>query len=260
MSIRLTRKNEQIRAPSVLRGHSPVPAIETLVGSLENNWTISADIGRLLSKLVVRERRGNVLEFGAGISSLVFSKSLAEIGGGSLTSVEENPSWCANVWQEVQSFETVDSRLIASKVALRVDSRGLYYRYVDIEPIRERGLFDLVFIDAPFGGVGRDGGLYAALDNIAVGGLIVLDDAARVSEQRTLRRWLLNCSNLALVTNDFSLGRGVSILEKQAADRVPVPAWARLAETWGSSFYETVRRRRQVRYHRKNTRNIKQAK
>jgi predicted O-methyltransferase YrrM len=53
----------------------------------------------------------NILEFGAGSSSLVLATALSAAGGGKLTSVEQNPQWCIEKWAIVKQKENVDCHI-----------------------------------------------------------------------------------------------------------------------------------------------------
>jgi hypothetical protein len=71
----------------------------------------------------------------------------------------------------------------------------------------------VVLVDAPPGRLGRDGSLHLAADFVCPGGVIVLDDAGRPSERRTIGRWLSQYRGLRLVVDDRHFGRyGVAVL------------------------------------------------
>ena len=75
--------------------HRPAtyPQIEEILADRASNiWSISDDLARLLARIVNELGLGNVLEFGAGQSSLVLATALSVRSGGQLTSVEQNRS------------------------------------------------------------------------------------------------------------------------------------------------------------------------
>lgn len=249
MDLPITRSVPPQPIPTAWRDGPAYPVVERIVEGLSNPWSVSAEVARVLACLVVEERRTRVLEFGAGMSSRVFAAALEEVGGGYLTSVEENPAWCEEAWALVEQSPNVDAVLIPASVHLKLDGRGIYYGYAQAAEIARRGHYDLVFVDAPWEGYGRDGGLHAAFSSIVPGGLIVLDDARRVREQRTLRRWMLNYPELSLVANDADVERGLAVLRKEAAPAADVSGVRVAAEVWGSGLYELVRTVRSVRRH-----------
>jgi predicted O-methyltransferase YrrM len=236
------------------------PVIEEVLGGLTNRWSISPETGSVLVRIVIREQRRSILEFGAGMSSRLLAAALEEIGGGRLTSVEENPAWCEVAWEKVEQTRDTDTALIPASIRLKVDCNGIYYGYEQLAAIKQRGPYDLVFVDAPWGGYGRDGALHSVIGSIVTGGLIVLDDAARIGEQRVLRRWLLRYPNLSLVANDDSVGRGVAVLRKEQDSSGHRIGCGSLAEIWGSRLYETIRMARPIKQHRLNERNLDPAK
>ncbi len=139
--------------------------------------------------------------------------------------------------------------LIPASIRLKVDRRGVYYGYDQIAQIADRGPFDLIFVDAPWGGYGRDGALHAAYETLREGGLILLDDADRTREQRTIRRWLLNYPRLSLVANDRATGRGLAVLAKEGTPTSAVPRWRVAAEVWASGIHELATAAWSVRRH-----------
>ncbi len=250
MSVRLTREVAEQPLPKEWRGGSSYPAVEQIAEGLTNPWSIAPDVARVLARIVVEGRRTRILEYGAGMSSRIFAAALEEIGGGRLTSVEENTMWCKEAWTHIEQMPDVDARLIPASVHLKVNGKGIYYGYAQTDEISRRGPYDLVFVDAPWGGYGRDGGLHAAYESLEYGGLIVLDDARRIRERRTVRRWVLNYPDLTIVANDPSVGRGLSILKKQSESTHNPSVVSTLAEVWGSGIFDLVRKAKSIRAHR----------
>jgi predicted O-methyltransferase YrrM len=189
-------------------------SIEAVLPDGSNLWPISPQLGRFLAGLISKFNLRNILEFGAGSSSLVLAQALSTCGGGRLTSVEQMPEWCEKQWAEVKQIPNVDARLIVSSPRFTMNRRGFYHTFstATIE-LAHRSPFDLVLIDAPQYFYGRDGSLYTALPHLARNALIVLDDAARSDERWTLWRWLRIYSGLKLAVYELTFGgRGVAVL------------------------------------------------
>jgi predicted O-methyltransferase YrrM len=189
-------------------------SIEAILPDGSNRWAISPQLGRFLANLVSRFTLRNVLEFGAGSSSLVLAQALSISGSGRLTSIEHMPEWCAEKWAAVGRISNVDAHLIVAAPRFTVSRRGFYHIFsAALRELASRGPFDLVLIDAPQYFYGRDGSLHAALPHLAQNALIVLDDAARSGERWTLWRWLRIYSGLRLVVYDSAFGgKGVAVL------------------------------------------------
>lgn len=191
------------------------PAVDAVISGIRNSWAVHPDVARYLASLTISGKRRNILEFGAGSSSRVFANALAAIGGGTLTSVEERPDWCEEAWREVRTTAGLDAMLVPATTHIKIDQRGMYFMYQFDERCLARGPFDLLFIDAPHGSLGRDGGLHAAFSSLADGCLVVVDDAARRREQRTVRRWLSLYPQMKMLAFEPNYGRGVAVLEKR---------------------------------------------
>ena len=243
------------RLPARWAEGATYPAVEAVIEGITSSWSISADAARVIARMVVAERRTRLLEFGAGGSSRVFAAALEQIGGGRLTSVEEAPQWSAAAWKHVAATPGVDATLLPGSVHLTADRGGVYFGYRQLDEIRRRGPYDFVFVDAPAGPYGRDGALRAAIDSLTPGALVVLDDAGRAREQRTVRRWLLAYPELQLVANDFHVGRGLAVLKKHAEPQRDVSAARAGTEIWASSLLDILRSPRGIfKQHRRKRR------
>ena len=197
----------------LLRRTDVPDGIEALLPSEPDLWAITPQLGRFLARLIVERRPRSVLEFGAGSSSVVAAHALSLIGGGRLTSLEAQPEWCAGRWAQVERYPTVDARLVGSGLALIVDRHGPRYRYsAAADALPGRAPYDFVLVDGPPWFYGRDGALHSAIAHLAPGAVIVLDDAARAGERRTVARWLGAFPGLRLGAYDPGLGRGVAVM------------------------------------------------
>ncbi len=135
--------------------------------------------------------------------------------------MDRHPAWCRLAWNRVQALPSLDARLIRGSLWMRSDHRGVCFGYGEVDRIRSRGPFDLVFIDAPAKVFGREGALHAAMGSLPSGGWIVLDDTARPRERRTLRRRLLCYPELELVADDETVPPGMAVPR-----RAPGPLWS----------------------------------
>jgi predicted O-methyltransferase YrrM len=186
--------------------------LSTVISTITNAWAIHPETAIYLSRFILERRITRVIEFGAGSSSIVFSSAMSHIGGGALTSIEENSSWCQQAWGLVERHSSVDARLIEAKTRLKLDSRGCYFGY-DLPVIPpERLQVQVVFIDAPHGSLGRAGGVHAIIDSLPSGAMIFFDDTARRRDQETIVRLLRRYPQLTVTGHSSSLGRGLTVL------------------------------------------------
>jgi predicted O-methyltransferase YrrM len=191
-------------------------------------WPVSRPMARWLACAVHGLQRRSVLEFGAGWSSLVLAESLAAAGGGRLTSIEHQPKYLReDLWEKAQRAAAVDAALVVTPLHRRLSTYGLLWSYRDLqEKIARRAPYDLLFIDAPPARYGRTSPLHDAYPFLAPGAVIVLDDAARVEEQTTIKRWLSVYPGLELVVLDKATGRGIAVLLHDGTKRRRIAARA----------------------------------
>ncbi|HEX6589049.1 MAG TPA: class I SAM-dependent methyltransferase [Longimicrobiales bacterium] len=245
--------------PAKWRDGADYPEVDQVIREITSSWSVSPEAARAVAHMVVTERRTGVLEFGAGGSSRVFAAALERIGGGRLTSLEEAPQWSAQAWRHVEASPHVDAKLIPASVRLTADRGGVYFGYRQLEEVLARGPYDFVFIDAPAGPYGRDGALRAAFEALAPGALIVLDDARRAREQRTVRRWLLAYPELRLVANDPSIGRGLAVLEKMSEPQHRIAGVGASSTIWLTALYDMLRSPRGIHRHRRRKKRAERA-
>ena len=131
-------------------GPTRYPEVEEALGRRHSAWTIASDTARALARFVVAEKPKRILEFGAGLSSIVIARAIARAGGGRLTSIEHIPEWCSDAWAEVERTLAVDACLVPAQLRTAVNAGGLYHRYIlRAELLAKRAPFDFVYIDAP---------------------------------------------------------------------------------------------------------------
>ena len=219
------------------------PVLSRVLPTGRDVYEIAPQLGRLLANLILQDGRRRVLEFGAGASSQVLATALAETGGGMLTSIEANPTWCQDRWEAVEATGA-DALLVPALLRFAVSPLGAYFAQPTALPVvRERAPFDLVVVDAPAGTHGRTGTLHQVAPLLARGALIVVDDAARPLMQGMLAGWLRIYRGLTLLGQDVGFGgRGVALLRWDGG-----PARFSL-RSWLTSAYEALslgRRRRE---------------
>src|SRR5690606_32187687 len=198
------------------------------------------------AELVLAGMASSILEVGAGRSSIIMARALAETGGGRITSVESAPQFCAREWAQVRQLDNVDSELLVGPVTLRARAEGVHYwPTVPRDVLKTRGPFDLVLIDAPHQSFGREASLHLAFPHLANPAVVVLDDACRSGERRAVDRWLARYPDLKLIDRTCDEKYGYAVLGSHgAATRWPgVGAWL-------STVRERIRTRGKVRSQR----------
>jgi len=220
-------------ADRVGEGSPGAPGLRSLLATSDSNALPSRPVDRcgfvvtpahaaFLSRLVRADRVERVLEFGAGYSTWVIACALGELGGGTLTTVENSPEWCESMLARAREVPGVAVRQVPGAMRLRWTAAGLVRTFPRLGPaLGERGPFDLVFVDGPFWREGREGALHAALPHLRPGARIVLDDAGRPNERWVLERWLAACPGLRVELFDpDSAGKGIAVLRLEGSGEV----------------------------------------
>lgn len=218
-------------------------AVASVLPDDSSEWPLPSRTAAFLARLIRRYDLRRALEFGAGTSSVVLAHALAERGG-MLTSLERSPEWCTAQWVDIMRLETVDARLVPSRLVFRAFRGGLAWCYERAPAaLAERAPFDLVLVDAPQSWVGRAGALHTALPHLSEGALIVVDDAGREGERNLIGGWLRAYPGIRLAAFDPAFGRlGVAVLVFDGNRKV---RWDGIALA-GSALdvYRNARRRR----------------
>ena len=139
--------------------------------------------------------RREVVELGAGVSTIVLARLMRERGG-RIASVEHEPAWAALVRRELER-DGLDSvaTLVEAPLAPHPAALGNapWYAPEALDALPESGI-ELLLVDGPPGyGEGMALSRYPALpvlaDRLAPGALVALDDAERDGEREVLQRW-----------------------------------------------------------------------
>jgi predicted O-methyltransferase YrrM len=186
-----------------------------------SSYAITPGLGAILDGLIAEFRPRRVLEFGAGVSSEHIARGLTSCGGGTLVSVEQDPSWCSMQWSRVTSCPKVAATMIIDSPRLCVDRHGIYMGYrAARRRLRREVPFDLVLVDAPQRYYGRFGSLNLASEHVSAGSLIVVDDAGRRGEKDAIAFVLATNPNLHMVWLDTEGTSRAAILLSSGTPRI----------------------------------------
>ncbi|MBI4641746.1 MAG: class I SAM-dependent methyltransferase [Candidatus Tectomicrobia bacterium] len=160
---------------------------------LDGLWSILPDTAHFLYHLLIEKKPRHILEFGSGVSTAVMAHAVAPHGG-VVYSLEHDEKWLRRthemaVVSGVTNYELIHAPLVESSFP------GVE-NFVVYDPLRiPSKQFEFVFIDGPPGvkpeHPGRRGTLYSCWPYLArPSAIIVLDDAEREGEQRTVMEWM----------------------------------------------------------------------
>jgi hypothetical protein len=147
----------------------------------------------VLNEIAFAERQ-EIVELGAGVSTIVIGRLLAERGG-ALTTVEHDPDWAAIIRAQLEreGLEGVVELLDAPLEPHPQTWDGAPWYSPEVVPVLI-GSIELLLVDGPPGyGDGMAHSRYPALpslaDRMAPGGIVILDDADRKAEREIVERW-----------------------------------------------------------------------
>lgn len=150
------------------------------------SWKADAGFLSLVADEIIQKKPQNVVEFGAGASSLIAARALKINGDGVLTSFDQHRDYAEGVKTWLAEFGlAADVR----HAPLKRKCNGWPGRWYDHGPLPER--IDLLLIDGPPWAVhpyvrGAADSLFA---RIAPGGAVMMDDGARPGERIVAARW-----------------------------------------------------------------------
>lgn len=193
---------------------SPSQFEKELIDRAQGGWSIDSKLTEAILSFLRRDSISNIIEFGAGYSSLVLHIALLDQGREvNITSIDENANWfkVADFFPDLN--KELQIHILESTVEKYFGDFGLYYRY-DLSFLNQSSPIDFVLIDGPQQFKGREGNLDFIYNKLADGCLIILDDAGRYLEASLLFKWLKVYQGLDLVFYDPDFGsKGLAILK-----------------------------------------------
>jgi predicted O-methyltransferase YrrM len=150
------------------------------------SWKADTGFLHLLVDTIEAKRPQNVVELGAGASSLVVARALQRNGGGKLVSCDQHAGFVASTRQWLHD-NGVDADLRATPFKPSPNGwPGVWYDHGHLPPE-----IDLLIVDGPPWAIHPyvRGAADSLFDRLPVGGTVLLDDAARPGERVVARKW-----------------------------------------------------------------------
>ncbi|MDQ3632483.1 MAG: class I SAM-dependent methyltransferase [Actinomycetota bacterium] len=137
--------------------------------------------------LIVHRAPGQVVECGAGVSTLVLARLLAQRGSGRLTALEHDPGWA----ERVEELLVREGLTDVARVVL-APLEGGWYAPAGVGQLPEA--IDLLIVDGPPAdraetAEARHPALGALEPRLSADAFVILDDIGRDGEQQVLARW-----------------------------------------------------------------------
>lgn len=150
------------------------------------SWKADTALLRLIVDYIEAHQPQSVVELGAGASTLVTAQALKLHGGGRLTSFDQHGDFVDATRQWLAEHGLQADMHMAGLVPSPGDWPGYWY---DLHHLPDR--IDLLTVDGPPWAIHPfvRGAADTLFDRIAIGGTVMLDDAARPGERVVARRW-----------------------------------------------------------------------
>ncbi len=151
------------------------------------SWKADAGLLHLIVDMIGAHQPDIVVELGAGASSLVAAQALAKLGlNGRLISYDQHADFVGAVRAWLADHGLTGDIRHAPLLAPNGQWDALWY---DLHGLPDR--IDMLLIDGPPWALGPTirGGAERLFSRIPVGGVVILDDAARPGERLVARRW-----------------------------------------------------------------------
>lgn len=192
----------------------PTENDKLLIESAPGGWSIDNRVVEFLISLLTSYDIQNVVEIGAGYSSIIIhhylSKKLIDY---SVFSMEENSEWF-HIPSSIERIVSADQVIFeVGPIKFVFGSLGIYAKYDIPNKAKIDDGIDLLIVDGPPYYFGREGGLDDIYKKLKVGCVIVLDDAERYTEKCVIYKWLKTYSGLELSYLENKFGdKGLAIL------------------------------------------------
>lgn len=164
------------------------------------SWKADVSFLKVIADHVLDLKPDVVVELGAGATSLVVARALQMNGKGALLSFDQHRQF-AEATQEWLRDNGLDGQI--SHAPLGAAPAGWPGRWYELGPLPDK--IDLLVIDGPPWTLHPyvRGAAETLFDRMPVGGVVLLDDAARPGERIVARRWRRNWPGF-----EFKLVRG----------------------------------------------------
>lgn len=180
-----------------------------------NDWTASPDLLAEIARQVQKRRPSILLELGSGVSTLVTASVLMRNNHGRLYSLDHDADYAVATTMELeQAGLRVFAEVRHAPLAKDPAHPSPWYdksAFVDIDTL------DLVIIDGPPTDLdprAREPALESLWPRLAVGGLMIFDDADRSGDRQVIQAWIARCPGAKLTW--LPLEKGCALIEKSA--------------------------------------------
>jgi predicted O-methyltransferase YrrM len=167
---------------------------------------------------ITRHRPRVVVEGSSGLSTVVCGYALQRLGQGEVIALEHEARFTEDTRQMVARHGLSGVARVCHAPIVRHDIRGQSWLWYDFKGADLPDEIDLIVIDGPPSDLqkkARYPALPLLIDRLKVGGLLLLDDAARGGERRAVEDWQAQFPNIAV--EQVPLEKGLVVVTKTRA-------------------------------------------
>lgn len=160
-----------------------------------SDWSLDRDALDLILAEIDAGRH-QILECGSGVSTIVIARQLAELGTGSVTALEHDAAWAAEIRSRLEAEQLTErARIVEAELTSHpLAQAGCgWYDPMALDELPVSGV-ELLLVDGPPAGVpsierSRFPALPVLSGRLAADALVVLDDIDRAGERWVLDAW-----------------------------------------------------------------------
>jgi predicted O-methyltransferase YrrM len=185
---RLAQRCKQIEAMisllAVVKPKLPLPQM--------GDWAICPDIACIIVREVLERKPRIILECGSGVSTLLMSYCLRELGEGHIWSLEHNPKYADIARKTVRAHGLQNFSTIIDAPLTELSLRGENWLWYDTGSLKDIGPVDILLVDGPPQGtqkMARYPALHVFSALLSDDALVIFDDASGRRGGPIARAW-----------------------------------------------------------------------
>lgn len=171
-----------------------------------------------LYQRIMRHRPQVIVEASSGLSTVVCGYALKQLGEGRVISLEHEAAFAAASREEVDRHGLGGIARVCHAPLVPHDIRGARWLWYDFARAELPADIDMIVVDGPPSGTQKKARYPAVpllIDRLRVGGIVLLDDAARGGERRAAEDWAAQFPNLEI--ERLPLEKGLVVATKLRA-------------------------------------------
>jgi len=183
-------------------------------------WAVSPDHANIIISAILDRKPKVILECGCGVSTILMSYCVKDRGEGHIWSIDHDEGYAKATRENLKSHQLEDVATIIHAPLKEVSIKGESRLWYDPACTEEIGAIDLLVVDGPPRKIQeliRYPALPLLIGRLSENAVIILDDASREDEKKTVEAWLDEFKDLKYEWHDTEKGTAVLIRGNRAA-------------------------------------------